>query len=163
MSGKCYSQDYSDSLTWTPNSIFIASGYGSPQGLRTELGYNFATLLSIGLTYNIHDNWSRDPVESKYGVFLKLTFPIPSLRFSPYVFYNYGTNFEIFGGPDSYNLIYLGAMIPIITKIYLRPELGFCFTSKHVSGGSSPLGGDTKEIKDKNKTFGINLSLELDF
>ena len=145
------------------NSIFIAGGFGYPQGLRLEVGYNLGEIVSLGLTYTSSDYWSRNPSEGKLGLLAKFSPWSEFLKWSPYIFYNHGRTFSIFGGRiDKYNLFYFGSMIPLQSWLHFRPEAGIIFTSKYISGGSSWFGEDTPEIHETKTRFGINLSFEID-
>lgn len=143
------------------HTVFVASGWGTPQGMRTELGYTFENV-SFGLTFGIGDNWSNDPGEGTLGMILNIHFPNQSETFVPYMLLGYGGTIAIFGGPDTYALVNFGAMIPITLGFNLRPELAIVFTSKHISGGASLFGNDTPTVNDNETFFGFNLLVEFD-
>lgn len=150
-----------DTLPWA-RSLYISGGYGTPQGLRFELGYNAGSDISLAVTFGIKDNWSRDPEEGTFGVIGKIHFlQIKSAK--SYILFGYGGTIAIFGGPDTYTLVHIGSKIPLINWLQLCPEFGYVFTSKHISGGSSLFGDSPPEVKEKKTRLGFNVSLEIDF
>ena len=151
-----------DSLPWG-NSLYLSAGWGVPQGFRGELGYNFGTSLSLGLSFGISDTWSRDPAEGTLAILGSIRFPLQSSSVTPYILLCRGGTLSIFGNSDTYTLLYIGAMITVRPWLHLRPETGVAFTSKHISGGRSLLGGTTPEVADDKTRFGMNVSFELDF
>jgi len=148
--------------TWR-SSVYIAAGWGIPQGARFELGYNFGKTVTLALSFGIGDNWSNDPAEGTLAIFGSLRFPSSSLPITPYLLICTGGTIAIFGGPDTYTLIYVGTLVELSSGIHLRPEFGLAFTSKHVSGGTSLFGGTSPEVKDDKTRFGANVTLEIDF
>jgi len=153
--------DSGDNLPWA-SSFYVSGGYGSPQGLRFELGYNFGSDISLAATFGINDNWSRDPEEGTIGIIGKIHFlQIQSTK--SYILLGYGGTISIYGGPDTYSIVHIGFKIPLINWLQLCPEFGFVFTSKHISGGSSLFGGSSPEVNETKTRLGFNISFEIDF
>ncbi len=144
-----------NSIPWS-SSFYVSSGYGIPQGLRIELGYNFGHLISLGGFYGKFDTWSHGDLS--FGLCGKLNFISRAL--TSYLLVGYGGSFALFGEEDTYTLALLGFRQPIINWVHIRPEIGLVFTSKYVSGGgifsSSPI------IRENESKLAINVSLELD-
>jgi hypothetical protein len=147
--------------TWR-KSIYIAGGWGIPQGARFELGYNFQESIALALSFGIHDSWSNDPAEGTLAILGSLRFPVSLLPVTPYLLICTGGTLATFGGQDTYTLIYVGTMVELSSGIHLRPEFGLAFTSKHISGGTSLFGGTSPEIKEDKTRFGANVTLEID-
>ncbi len=145
------------------SSVFMAIGYGTPQGMRCELGYNIGSKLSMAFTFGIGDQWSRDPQEGMPGVSLTIRIPNFNSAAAPYVSIMRGTTLTIFGGPDSYTQLCFGFITPLASAFQLRPEIGVAFTSRHVSGGTSLFGGTTPEVYNERTLFYIHVALEIDF
>ncbi|MCX7737165.1 MAG: hypothetical protein N2319_10685 [Candidatus Kapabacteria bacterium] len=152
-----------DSIYSWRNSIYLAVGWGLPQGARFELGYNFGEILSFGISFGIGDNWSRDPAEGTFAILGSLRFPIESSPINPYLLICSGGTFSIFSGSDSYILVYLGSLVKLSSGIHLRPEIGLALTSKYISGGKNMFGGSSPLITEDISRLGVNLSLEFDF
>jgi hypothetical protein len=150
-----------DTLYPWHNSLFLAGGYGTPQGLRFELGYNIFTLFSLGISFGIHDNWSNNPGEGTFGFFGMLHFPFFNTKYTPYLLFCFGSSIRIFGGEDSYALTYIGCTVPILPWLQCRPEAGAAFLSKHISGGRG-IFGLTPEVRSDFTKFGANLTFEVD-
>lgn len=144
-------------------SLYFAGGWGTPQGFRGELGYNFGTMFSLGVAFGIGDKWSRDPDDGTFGFLGSIRFPINSTAIAPYLLVVTGGTYSLVGNSDGYTLIYLGAIVPLRPWLQLRPELGFDFTSKHVSGGRSLLGGSSPRVTEDNTRFGAHITMEIDF
>ncbi|MCX6146576.1 MAG: hypothetical protein NTW25_04905 [Candidatus Kapabacteria bacterium] len=138
--------------TWK-KSLYIASGYGYPCGIRNEVGYNFENT-SLAITLNIYDNWSNDPGEGMIGFLGKHFFEITNSKFFPYLLVNAGSTIAIFGLADSYLNILIGLQYPIDEWLYIRPEIGALYTSKSNYSNTDYI----KEIK-----FGANISFEVIF
>jgi hypothetical protein len=153
--------DLNKLLPWR-SSMYLAAGYGFPQGLRGELGYNFGHILSFGLTFGIFDYWSRDPGEGTFGMTLKLFLPYKSLSFTPYLMYSSGGTFSIFGHSDSYTLFYFGSMFTIKSWLHVRPEIGVVFTSRYIPIGTSIFNLSPSVNTEDKQHIGLNLSFELD-
>jgi hypothetical protein len=149
-----------DSLTWS-HSLYLSCGYGTPQGFRFELGYNFGFGISLAPTFGIKDHWSRDPEEGTLGIILKMHLSKSKLTI-PYLLVGTGGTIAIFGGSDTYVLIQIGSKISLNNWLQLCPEFGFVFTSKYISGGRS-LFGSSPEVNDNNTRLGFNISFEIDF
>lgn len=151
-----------DSLYSWRRSVYVAGGWGTPQGFRFELGYNFGEIVALALSFGIGDKWSRDPEEGTLAIIGSIRLPIRSFPFTPYLLFCRGGTFTIFGGSDTYTLIYLGAMVELRSGIHLRPELGLALTSKHISGGTSLFGGTSPEVNEDRSRLGANVTLEID-
>ena len=141
-------------------SIFLATGYGYPQGSRSELGFNFSNFLSAGLTFNIIDYWSRDPKEGMIGLMGRILLPQDNFpELTPYILVAGGGTISIFGGSDSYIEVYIGIMYQIEKYLQFRGEAGLDWTSRYVSGGglfnSSPI------VTNDIYRIGIHAALEL--
>lgn len=150
-----------DSLTWS-RSLYLSCGYGTPQGLRFELGYNFGSDISIAATIGKKDHWSRNPERGTLGIIGKIHL-YKSKLMSPYILVGAGSTIAIFGEPDSYLLIQIGSKISLDNWLQLCPELGFVFTSKHISGGKSLFGGSSPVVNENKPRLGFNISFEIDF
>ena len=148
-------------LYWA-RSLYISGGYGLPQGLRFELGYNFGSIISIAATYGINNNWSRDPEEVTIGIIGKLHF-LQIKSTMNYILFGIGSTIHIFGGDDTYTVVYIGSKIPLIDWLQLCPEFGLVFTSKYISGGPGLFGGSSPEVYEKKTRLGFNISFEIDF
>ncbi len=144
------------------NSVYLAAGGGSPQGFRGELGYNFGSYISVAFSFGIGDSWSHDPGEGTIAVLGTIRFPTDSPSMTPYLLLCSGGTIAIFGGSDTYTLVYAGVLVPLIPALQVRPEVGVDFTSKHISGGHSLFGGDSPEVRGQKTMLGFHLSLELD-
>lgn len=156
-------EEHLDSTHTWRNSVYLAGGWGTPQGARFELGYNFGETIALALSFGIADNWSRDPDEGTLAILGSIRFPTSSLPITPYFLICTGGTLSIFGGSDTYTLIYLGTMVELSPGIHLRPEFGLAFTSKYISGGTGLFGGGTSpEVKDNKTRFGANIALEID-
>jgi hypothetical protein len=155
-------RDLKERMPWR-NSVYLAAGWGTPQGFRFELGYNYGANLSLGFSFGIADMWSNDPGEGSIAVLGSFRFPIESSSITPYFLLCYGGTIAVFGGSDTYTLINPGVIIPLKTWLQLRPEIGIALTSKHISGGRSLFGESTTEITEDKRRFGFNISLEVDF
>nr|HRI47004.1 hypothetical protein [Ignavibacteriaceae bacterium] len=153
--------DSTENLPWA-RSLYLSSGFGTPQGLRFELGYNFGSDISLAATFGIKDNWSRDPEEGTLGIIGKIHFYKNKL-ISGYFLIGTGSTLAIMGEPDTYWLIQVGTKINLTNWLQLCPELGYALTSKHISGGVSLFGKDTPEARENVKRLGFNVSFEIDF
>lgn len=158
LSAQSDSLSESNSNYWI-NSLYLSYGYGLPQGHRFEVGYNY--WISLGLTFGIGDNWSRDPAEGTLGILARINFPMYNSN-ALYILLCTGGTIAILGEPDNYTLVYFGSKIQLSNGIHLCPELGLTFTSKHISGGHG-IFGSSPETREDNTNFGINISLEIDF
>lgn len=144
-----------NSIPWS-NSFYISSGYGVPQGLRIELGYNFGRIISLGGLFGKFDNWSHgDPT---FGVCGKLNFIGSS--FTSYLLIGYGGSVALFGEEDTYTFALIGFRRPLKNWVYIRPEIGLVFTSKYISGGG--IFSNSPITREKETKFAFNVSLELD-
>ena len=155
------SEQNDDSMPWH-SSMYIAAGGGTPQGLRFELGYNFGTMFSLGLSTGHNDSWSNHPEQGTFAVLGSLRVPIHSSPITPYILLCTGSTFNILSSNDEYYLLYFGGIVPLKPWLQLRPEVGFDFTSKHISGGTDLFGPDTPEVREDLTRLGINISLEID-
>jgi len=153
--------DSGDSLTWS-RSLYLSCGYGTPQGLRFELGYNFDSDVSLAATFGIKDHWSRDPEEGTLGIIGKIHL-YKSKSISSYILGGVGGTIAIFGEPDTYSLIQIGSKISLTNWLQLCPELGFVFTSRNISGGRSLFGGSSPEVNENKTILGFNISFEINF
>ena len=151
-----------DSTPWH-TSVYIAAGTGTPQGLRYELGYNFGTIFSFGVSVGYHDSWSNHPERGTGAILGSFRIPIRSSPITPYILLLQEVHSASSAGNDEYYLLYFGGIVPLKSWLQLRPELGFDFTSKHISGGTDLFGLDTPEVREDQTRFGFNISLELDF
>lgn len=146
------------------SSIYVAGGWGIPQGGRFELGYNFGQSVALGISFGIGDNWSGDPLGGTLAILGSIRFPIQSSPVIPYLLLCTGRTIylEFFppfaAGTNSYTLIYVGAMITVTAGIQLRPELGIVLTTKRTSGLPPP---DTT-TEERSRRFGANVTIELD-
>jgi len=147
-----------DEKTAWGNSFFLSGGYGTPQGLRVELGYNFGNIFSLAGMIGTNNNWSNG--DASAGIIGKLNFNDGS--FTVYILGGYGQSIEILGEPDNYGLVMIGYRIPLKRGIQVRPEMGIIFTSKHISGGSG-LFGSSPETRENETKFGVDVSLEIGF
>jgi len=160
---------YENTFTWI-NSPYIALGYGYPQGIRFEIGYNILKYFSLGIIYNFNNYWIESSGNGTWGFNNKMIglncrifLPYKSWYITPYLLISRGLNFSIFGTSNSYTNIYLGTMIPVTKWLQLRPELGIDFTSRYISGGVEfPGYGPNPEVKQDKTWFGFNLSMEFD-
>lgn len=141
--------------------IFLAGGYGYPQGVRADLGWNIGRVLFAGVTFGVRDHWSRDPEEGSVGFFGGLHLPVSrSAAFTPYLLVGNGGTVAIFGRGDSYTYINLGAMLSMSERVVLRPEVSLCFTSRAEFVSSWGIFGT---LTEKKRTIpGANLVIELD-
>ena len=142
-------------VPWS-NSFYISSGYGIPQGLRTELGYNFGHIISLGVLFGKFDNWSHG--DMTFGGCGKLNFI--GISFTSYLLVGYGGSFALFGEEDTYTLTLIGFRRSLNNWAHIRSEIGLVFTSKYVNGGgifsTSPI------VRKKETKFAFNVSRELD-
>ncbi|MFZ1728948.1 MAG: hypothetical protein WBQ23_04880 [Bacteroidota bacterium] len=144
--------------------VFAATGYGYPQGSRSEIGYNFGRYFFAGLNIGIGDYWSSNPGEATFGLIAGIHWPIPEFPITPYLLFGTGGILTLFGQSDYYRLINAGAMIPLIGRLTLRPELSICFTSKYISGGGLSLYSPAEiEIREKTTRVGMNVLVEFAF
>ncbi len=150
-----------ESTPWN-NSVYMATGWGTPQGVRLELGYNIGSLLSLGLAMGYRDAWSNHPDQGTFAIIGSIRIPIHSSPVTPYVLICSGTTLNFLGSDDSYWLIYFGGIISLKSWLQLRPEIGFDLTSKHVSGGAGIFGPGSPEIREDMTRLGMNVSLEVD-
>jgi hypothetical protein len=139
------------------NSFYFAAGAGWPQGFRGETGFNFEAF-SFGLTFGIADRWSSDPAEGTIGILARVIFY--GLYSNPYLLYSTGTTLTLFSEPDTYSIISAGVMIQLKNNFYLRPELGYVFTTRHISGGTSLFGSSYPAVFEKKNMIGFNISFE---
>ncbi len=144
------------------NSLFVSAGYGIPQGLRIELGYNIFTVFSLGINVGIADNWSRYPGKGTFGFFGILHLPFFKTKYTPYLLFCFGSSGKNgvgtdSSGNDSYTLMYFGCTVPVLPWLQCRPEAGAAFVSKYVSGGDI-----TPELRSNLTKLGANLSFEVD-
>ena len=116
------------------NNLFIAGGGGLPQGLRGEFGFHVLQYISLGFSFNIFDNWSKDPAEGMIGLFARLNFPIEKEKFIVYLILAGGGTFTIFGEGDSYTQINLGIQKPLTRWFSLRFEAGVDNTTYRYRG-----------------------------
>ena len=150
-----------DNLPWA-NSLYISGGYGTPQGLRFELGYNFGSSISFALAYGKNDNWSRNPESGTIGIIFKCHF-LQIQSVTAYILFGTGGTVDMLGNRvDSYRLIHIGSKIPLSNWLQLCTELGYVFTSKHISGGKS-IFGSSPEVTETKTRFGFYISFEIDF
>ncbi len=149
-----------DNRPWA-RSLYIAGAFGAPQGARFELGYNFGSDFSLAATFGIQDNWSRDPAQGTLGITGKIHF-LQIQTLDIYILLGTGGTMSLFGGDDSFTLVHLGSRYSLIKWLQLCPELGYVFTSKHISGGKSLFGGSIPEIRENKSRLGISISLEVD-
>lgn len=117
---------------WSP---YVAAGYGVPNGLRGEVGYNIADYFSLGLNLSAYDHWSRDPQDAMFGLQARVFVTELSSSFTPYVSIGAGGSMNILGPSDEFIEGMVGAMIPLDRWLFIRPELGLSHVSKVVSGG----------------------------
>ena len=155
------STNINEMYDWS-SSLFLAAGWGFPQGIRTELGYNFGKNFMAGISFGIRDQWTDEPSEGFYGAIISLRIPTSSPIYTPYILLGAGGKFVIFGGADNYKMINLGLMITTKSAITIRPEFTLVFTSKYISGGSRLFGSSAPEIWENETRLGINLLVELD-
>lgn len=156
-----YSQnDFDTDILPYEYSFYISAGAGLPQGFRFETGYTLE-IISIGLSFGINDNWSQDPGEGTFGILGRLI--MNSSYFDPYILFGAGTTLSIFGESDSYYLLSAGAMVQLNRFLYLRPELGLVFTSRHKYGGSSLFGSRSPAVFENRTRAGFNISFEVVF
>ena len=147
-----------DVYSWR-KSMYLAGGWGVPQGFRFELGYNIDVNLGIGLVFGTGDAWSG---HSTLGILASVRLPKQSSTIVPYVLVSVGGTTDIFGNNDNYTLVDLGAIVPIKPWLQLRPEIGCDFTSKYISGGFSFFEGSQAEVKEERTRFGAHLGIEID-
>jgi hypothetical protein len=155
------STNINEMYDWS-SSLFLAAGWGFPQGIRTELGYNFGKNFMAGISFGIKDQWSKEPSEGFYGAMISLRIPTSSPFYTPYILLGAGGKFVIFGGADNYKIINFGLMVSTKSAITIRPEFTLAFTSKYISGGSGLFGSSSPEVWENKTRFGINLLVELD-
>jgi len=148
---------HGDSVPWS-NSWYFSAGFGNPEGLRLDVGYNFGKLLGFGMTINRYDKWSSQSDNSKVGITGRVFIPYFSPATPFYILLGYGQSGFIFGAGDHYVHVILGSMISIRPWLQLRPELGWTTTSKYLSGGL--FGPETFEDKQH---FLLNIAFEIDF
>ncbi len=143
------------------SGVFVAAGYGFPQGFRSEVGYNMGRYFFAGLTFGIDDYWSHDPGEGTIGMVAGLHLPVSGFPYiTPYALFCTGNTLTLFGGPDTYSFINVGGMIPLVDRLTLRPELSIGFTSKHLSGGRGVF-GSSPERREEQVRVGLNVLVEL--
>lgn len=111
---------YLDRLQPWRRSVYFAAGYGVPQGMCFELGYNF-NVLGLALTYGIGDYWSSHPEDGMPGIALKLFF-LSSQSTAGYVSYMRGAPVS-WTSTDSYTLLYFGVITPLTSAFQLRSEV----------------------------------------
>jgi hypothetical protein len=156
------SKQTADSPPWG-NTLYLSAGWGVPQGARFEVGYNVGAIISLGLSLGIGDSWSRHPGEGTLAILGAIRIPTNALRITPYLLFCRGGTFSNFlGDSDTFTLLYFGAMVPLNPRVQFRPEIGFDFTSKHISGGRSLFGGSSPEVSENKLRLGVNVSLEFD-
>ncbi len=132
-----------------------------PQGLRTELGYNFGSYFKLGFIYGAFDTWSTYHEKGKIGLLCGVHFPVPDASVTSYLFIAHGGSPEILGAAESYTMGGLGALIHLTDVTSLRPEIFFTYTSRFISGHSGWL-GYVDVIQEDNLLVGVNLLIELD-
>jgi hypothetical protein len=153
------SRQIDDSLLWS-NSLFLSAGWGTPQGFRSEIGYNFGSHVSLGVSFGLGDSWSRNPREGSVAILGSLRFPIRSSPITPYLLLCAG---QEIASPDEYILVYLGAVVPLKPWMQCHVESGFDFTFRYISGGKDMWTGQSEPQVYQWKTrLGINLSFEFD-
>ncbi len=144
-------------------TVYLAGGWGRPQGVRIELGGNAGKYVFGGLCFGIGDTWSRDPDKGTFGVFLGMHFTGDQPgSFACYLMGAEGGTIAIFGGSDRYRLINAGAMISLTPLITLRPELSVTYTSQYVRGGNSIFGSSPLVHEEWKTRFGANLIMEME-
>lgn len=152
-------EDSLKNIPWS-NSVFISGGYGSPQGLIFELGYNFGSYVSLAAILGMHNKWTgRQKVT--LGIIGKINF-LQIKSITNYILIGYGGATAIFGGSDTYFIIHLGSKIPLADWLYLRPEFGPFFASDYISGGWGLFGGSSPEVYKSKILLGANISFEID-
>jgi len=144
------------------SSPYLAVGYGYPQGIRFETGYNISRYFSFGFTVGLYNFWAKHPYEASFGLVGRSFIPDKSLKFIPYFLLAYGERFSFFDDNDKYTIISIGTMITLTKWLQLRPELGFDMTSKYISGGKGYFGYSSPEVREDKAWFCFNLSLEID-
>lgn len=134
VAGSAVASDAPD-FSWA-GTVYLAGGFGTPQGMRAELGVNIGRTLFGGFMFGLHDEWSRDPEQGSIGLFLGVHFADRgSDDFTPYLLVGGGGTVEIFSGPDSYWMIQAGGMTRLARWLTLRPEIGVAFTQRYIGGG----------------------------
>lgn len=152
-------EDSLKNIPWS-NSVFISGGYGSPQGLIFELGYNFGSYVSLAVNLGMHNKWTGSQ-KVTLGIIGKINF-LQIKSISNYILIGYGGVPAVLGGSSTYFMIHLGSKIPLTDWLYLCPELGPFFASEYISGGWGLFGGSSPEVYKSKILLGVNISFEID-
>lgn len=144
------------------NTVYISTGWGLPQGLRTEIGYNLGSLLSIGMAYGGGQNWGYDKSRTMIGLLGSLRFPLQNNQITPYLLVCTGSTITpLFGHNDTYTLLYAGTIITLKPWLQFKPEAGLIYTSAYVSGGGSIWGSNSPVITQDELKLGFHASFEI--
>jgi hypothetical protein len=153
-----------DDPGWS-NSLYTSAGYGSPVGLRIEIGYNLWRSLSVAVVLGRWDNWINIPGEGTLGGLVKVNISV-NYHYVPYILFAYGGTMAT-NRPDDYILINAGTRIRLSNWLMFSPELGWAFTSRYISGGKIAWVNKSlpykPEVTDKLSRLGWNVSFEICF
>ncbi|HVO73839.1 MAG TPA: hypothetical protein VMT35_07435 [Ignavibacteriaceae bacterium] len=150
------------------SSFYFAAGGGFPQIFRIDIGYNFGSYFSLGISYGNVDFWP-DKLSS-LALIAKLHLPT-STSVVPYFLLGLGgaeTNklepalLEYTEATNSFKLFYFGLMISLTSLVQLRPELGLVVASKYIRSEPGSELFHYKRIYEDNTRLGFNISLEVD-
>lgn len=120
---------------WSP---YVAVGFGSPSGLRADVGYNVGDYLFAGFSIGRFGMWTRDSAAT-IGLHGGVRLP-NTTNITPYLGVSAGGTFHVLGPSDEYYEVVAGAAMPIVSWIQLRPEFGL-FLGRPVVSSSGWFGG----------------------
>ncbi|MCF8413078.1 MAG: hypothetical protein K9G44_06650 [Melioribacteraceae bacterium] len=146
------------------SSVYLAYGFGYPQGSRYELGYHFTSNFALGLAVGANNYWSKNTGGGSIAILSQIGMDkINNSKLRPYLFISYGGKPTLTDFKDSFFLFYGGLSYQIEEWFLLRSEIGFIIASRYISGGENIFGGDSPLITETLFLFGLNFSIEIDF
>ncbi len=154
-------QSYGSNIPTWANSLYISAGMGYPNRMRIDVGYNILSYASVGFSINRFHQWSDDVPTLMFGFVFQVRTPIGSSPIALNLLYSIAESFEIFHLSDSNHLLFFGVIIPVISRIQCKPELGIIWRSKYISGGPTIWGTETPAIFERGVHAGGNLSFML--
>jgi hypothetical protein len=146
-------------VSWE-STFYISAGYGYPQGIRYEAGYNIKSFMAVGIIIGSSSAWLDEG--GTLGIVGKL-FITNINSVAPFFLAAAGSSIAVLGESSTYSLLHAGVKISLASWIHAIPEAGFDFTSKHLSGGKSLFGTSSPAYFEKKTFIGMNISLEITF
>ncbi|MCO6467092.1 MAG: hypothetical protein J5I53_10810 [Bradyrhizobiaceae bacterium] len=143
------------------SSWYLAGGYGNPYVVKTETGYVFGTIASVGFMLNGPIEVDTKNQTMEMGVIARLFLPTPPHPFAPFLAFSYSGNLAPFNGATSNVMVTAGTLYEVYRGIHLRAEFGAASTQ--VKRGGFNWYGSTGEWSSPSATFAWSLQLEIAF